>query len=313
LDELSKHLADLGVPCRQWVFPASEESKSLDNIGKLWDGFVGEQLDRDSVIVALGGGVVGDLAGFAAATYQRGVRFVQVPTTLLAQVDSAIGGKNGINRGGKNLAGTIQQPELVLIDPEYLATLPPQHLASGLAEVIKYGFIRDPEILSLISKPVGFSEIAADAVLLAELVRRSVQIKVDIVSRDELESGERILLNYGHTVGHALEAVQGYRGVLHGEAVGLGMLAAATLASELGHATPELAEQTRRILRTVGLPTSTSITTEAMQTYLQRDKKNRAGRRRWVLVTTPGSASVFDNPDPAAVTRALTSIGEGAG
>ncbi|MDP6680058.1 MAG: 3-dehydroquinate synthase family protein, partial [Verrucomicrobiota bacterium] len=181
--------------------------------------------DRSSVVVALGGGVVGDLAGFAAATLQRGVELVQVPTTLLAQVDSSVGGKTGINRStGKNLVGAFLQPSLVVADPALLSTLSDRQWRAGLAEVIKYGMIRDPEILTRLEASPGLEALREDAAAVPWLVERAIQIKAEVVRRDEREAGERAHLNFGHTVGHAIEAADDYRGLLHGEAVAVGMV-----------------------------------------------------------------------------------------
>ena len=215
-------------------FPPGEGSKTLETYATLADGLIEGRFDRRVALVALGGGVVGDMTGFLAATYQRGVDFIQIPTTLLAQVDSSVGGKTGVNRpGGKNLLGAFHQPRCVLADTGTLSSLPRREVAAGLAEVIKYGLIADAPFLSWIERELG-ALFEGDEVALQHAIYRSCQIKAAIVAADERESGQRALLNLGHTFGHAVEAATGYGAWLHGEAVGLGMLMAADLSHRLG-------------------------------------------------------------------------------
>jgi 3-dehydroquinate synthase len=220
------------------VLPDGEQHKTLATLAQVLDAMVGQRLNRDACVVALGGGVVGDIAGFAAACYQRGVDFVQVPTTLLAQVDSSVGGKTGVNHpGGKNLIGAFHQPRAVVTDLATLATLPVRELRAGLAEVVKYGLIEDAEFLGWVERNVP-ALLDLDAEALAHAVRRSCEIKAGIVAADEREQGRRALLNLGHTFGHAIENALGYGEWLHGEAVGVGMLLAADLSQRTSNASP---------------------------------------------------------------------------
>src|SRR5690348_10792176 len=216
------------------ILPEGESHKTLANVARILDVLVANRFGRDCAVVALGGGVVGDMAGFAAATYQRGVDFVQLPTTLLAQVDSSVGGKTGVNHpGGKNLIGAFHQPVAVIADTDTLKTLPPRELRAGLAEVIKYGLISDGSLFAWLEQNME-KLLAHDPEALAHVIRRSCEIKAEIVGRDERETGDRALLNLGHTFGHALESATGYTKWLHGEAVGAGLLMAATMSHEAG-------------------------------------------------------------------------------
>jgi 3-dehydroquinate synthase len=235
------------------ILPDGEHHKTLANVARLIDVLVANRFGRDCTVIALGGGVVGDMAGFAAATYQRGVAFVQVPTTLLAQVDSAVGGKTAVNHpGGKNLIGAFHQPHLVVSDTSTLSTLPGRELRAGLAEVIKYGLICDPELFAWIEAHLG-KLLSKDPAALAHVIRRSCEIKAAIVGRDEREQGERALLNFGHTFGHAAEAATAYREWLHGEAVGAGMVMAAAMSRECGLLSAPEAARVRRLVELAGL------------------------------------------------------------
>lgn len=283
------------------VLPDGEAHKTLDSAARIFDVLMANRFGRDAVIVALGGGVIGDLAGFAAACYQRGVDFVQVPTTLLADVDSSVGGKTAVNHpGGKNMIGAFHQPRAVLIDTSLLATLPPRELRAGLAEVIKYGLIWDAAFFRWIEDHLD-EILAGDAAALAHLIHRSCAIKAEIVSRDEREQGERALLNFGHTFGHAIEVAAGYGEWLHGEAVGLGMVLAADLCQRMG-LLPR-AELTRivELLARAGLPVQTPrIGADRALDYMRIDKKVKAGRIRLILLRGIGSAFVSgDYPDAA--------------
>src|SRR5579862_3056374 len=237
------------------VLPDGEPHKTLATLARILDVLVANRFGRDCAVVALGGGVVGDMAGFAAATYQRGVAFVQVPTTLLAQVDSSVGGKTGVNHpGGKNLIGAFHQPIAVVADTRTLATLPVRELRAGLAEVIKYGLICDARFFTWLE--VHLDELlAGDAAALAQVVRRSCEIKAEIVGRDEREHAERALLNLGHTFGHAVESATGYTQWLHGEAIGAGLVMAASMSRESGHLPAEDLERITRLIARAGLPT----------------------------------------------------------
>ncbi|MEY2479925.1 MAG: 3-dehydroquinate synthase [Verrucomicrobiota bacterium] len=270
------------------IIPAGEKSKSLEQVEAVCDEMVRAGLDRQSFLVALGGGVVGDLAGFVAAVFHRGIPYVQVPTTLLAQVDSSIGGKTAVNiTSGKNLIGAVHHPVLVISDVDVLKTLPPREFNQGVAEIIKHGIIRDPALFNSLEK--------LDRDNLAPLVRRNIEIKAEFVARDERDtSGERALLNFGHTIGHAIEAAGEYRELLHGEAVSLGIVAACDISiKKVG-----LPEQDRHkimsILQRFDLPTRLpeNISREKILDAVQRDKKFERGQVRFVIAPRIGSAHV---------------------
>ncbi|MDP8977213.1 MAG: 3-dehydroquinate synthase [Actinomycetota bacterium] len=307
-ERVAAALESAGV--RVWVMtvPDGEEAKSLDTLAGLYHRFAAVPLHRDDVVVALGGGVVGDLAGFAAATWNRGVPLLQVPTTLLAQVDAAVGGKTGVNLAeGKNLVGAFHQPVAVVADTATLATLPSRERRAGLGEAVKYGFIADPVVLELLeARPAD--AVAGDPDLLADVVRRGVAVKAEVVAADERESGRRALLNYGHTVGHAVETLAGFGTFRHGEAVALGMVFAARLGERLGVSAPGLAARTVALLRGLGLPTGgLRLDPAAVWAVLARDKKARAGVR-FVLCARPGEALVVDQPDRGLVDEVLRSL-----
>jgi 3-dehydroquinate synthase len=275
------------------TLPDGEQYKTQSVLGQVFDALVTARLNRDGCVIALGGGVVGDMAGFAAACYQRGIDFVQVPTTLLAQVDSAVGGKTGINHpGGKNLIGAFHQPRAVLADLATLRTLPPRELRAGLAEVIKYGLIGDAGFLGWIEGHLD-ALLALEPGALAHAVRRSCEIKAQIVAADEREHGQRALLNLGHTFGHAIETAAGYGEWLHGEAVGVGMLLAADLSQRLGWLQPAEVERVRTLLRRAGLPLAAPRIGAARALQLMgMDKKVLQGRIRLVLLRRIGEAVV---------------------
>ena len=298
-----------GLQAYDVVVPDGEEAKSLATLEGLFHRFAAIPLGRGDVVVALGGGVAGDLAGFAAATWHRGVAVIQVPTTLLAQVDSAIGGKTGVNLAeGKNLVGAFHQPNLVIADTSTLATLPPRELRAGLGEVAKYGFIADPEVLDLLEQRPD-AAVAGDAEILTEVVRRGVAVKARIVAADERESGERALLNYGHTIGHAIETFTGYGTYRHGEAVALGMVAAARLGELMGLSEAGLADRTVALLDRLGLPTAGLRADPAeLWTLLERDKKARNGVR-FVICRRPGDAVLVEAPERRLVDAVLRSLG----
>jgi len=309
LDAAEESLAQARFTTHAILVPPGEESKSLKTLGNVWDRMLAFGVARDSVVVALGGGVVGDLAGFAAATLLRGIALVQVPTSLVGQVDSAIGGKNGLNRPlGKNLVGAFHQPRLAAIDPDLLSTLPEREFRSGLAEVIKYGFLRDPRLLEQLRAHGDLETLRSRPDAVDELVERCIEIKLSMVEKDERETGERTLLNFGHTVGHALEAADEYRNLLHGEAVAIGMVAAAFLAVDLGYAPPTLPAEISELLERYGLPLSTPLAPEEIVPHLAVDKKRRAGRTRWVLVGRAGEARVVEEPPATHVRRALEAV-----
>lgn len=282
--------------------PDGEEFKGWETLQLIFDALLAAGCDRKTVLFALGGGVVGDMTGFAAASYMRGVPFVQVPTTLLSQVDSSVGGKTAINHPlGKNMIGAFYQPRLVVCDLSVLATLPPREFASGLAEVIKYGPIADPEFLRWLEDNMD-RLIAQDPDALAHAVRRSCEIKAWVVGQDEKESGLRAILNFGHTFGHAIEAGMGYGVWLHGEGVGAGMVMAAELSHRLGLVDGAFVQRLRLLVERAGLPTKGPVLDSADNAgrYLELmrvDKKSEAGEIRFVVIDEPGRASVRPAPD----------------
>lgn len=254
--------------------PSGERAKTLAWMGKVLDILVKERFERSSFLVALGGGVVGDLTGFAASAYLRGVPFVQVPTTVIAQVDSSVGGKTGVNhRLGKNLIGAFYQPRAVLIDPVTLQTLPVREITAGLAEVIKYGVIADPDFFQYLEQHIS-AVLKLDREATAAVIRRSCEIKAAVVGADEREGDRRRILNYGHTIGHALEALGAYRSLIHGEAVAIGMVAEASLAVHLGYCQPDVVQRIRTLAQAAGLPYRLPrVSMEKMWTAMQHDKK----------------------------------------
>jgi 3-dehydroquinate synthase len=288
---LERSLAAAGVVPRRFVIPDGERSKNLREAEKLYEALLAAGAERGSVVIALGGGVVGDLAGFVAATLLRGVAFVQVPTTLLAMIDSSVGGKTGVNvRRGKNLVGAFHQPRLVWIDASTLKTLPRRELLAGLAEGIKHAAIRDAKLFAWLERELE-RLIALEAEVVLPFLARNCAIKAEIVSRDEREAGERMLLNFGHTLGHAVEALSKFKGVLHGEAVAMGMSFAARRSEELGLATPGSAVRLIALLARAGLPTDLPpFTRRAYLEALSADKKKRDERIQFVALRAIGRA-----------------------
>lgn len=267
--------------------PDGEAAKSLEVAGRLWEAMAQSGGKRDSVVVAFGGGSVGDLAGFVAATFLRGVAFVQLPTTLLAQIDAAIGGKTAIDlAAGKNLVGAFHQPDLVIAESRVLTTLPPRELRSGLIEAIKIAAVLDLELLALIERDLD-SLLAGRSAVLAPVVRRAIAAKVGVVERDPFEDGERQLLNYGHTLGHALEAAAGYGSMLHGDAVAWGMRFCHRLALRRG-ADPDFLTRVERLLDRCEVPLPPPVDTAEVVAKLARDKKVRESGLTWVLPMAPG-------------------------
>jgi 3-dehydroquinate synthase len=319
-EPLAASLRAAGFTLHSYNVPSGEGSKSAEQLGLLYDWMIGGGVERRDTVLALGGGVVGDLAGFAAASTLRGLAVVQLPTTLLAMVDSAVGGKTGINHPlGKNLIGAFHQPRLVLADTLTLGSLAPRELRAGWAEVIKHGVISDAGLFAELEAlaeaeswvdggPAFGSWPAAPAALverLTALIRRAVAVKVGVVSRDEREQGERITLNYGHTIGHAVEALVGYGTLLHGEAVAIGMHAAARIAVAMALCEAGLVERQRRLLAAYGLDVAmpAGLDPAALLATTLRDKKVQAKRVRWVLPTSIGSVVVRDDV-PESVVRA---------
>jgi 3-dehydroquinate synthase len=273
------------------VVPDGDRTKNLRQVAKLYDAFLEKGADRHTAVIALGGGMVGDLAGFAAATYLRGVPFVQVPTTVLAMVDSSIGGKTGVNVAqGKNLVGAFHQPRLVWIDVEVLRSLPVRQRAAGLVEAVKHGAILDRELFARFEEQVEAARALEPDVLLP-LLARACAIKADVVARDERERGLRTLLNFGHTLGHAVEKLSRYRGVLHGEAVAMGMVFAARRSESLGIAPPGTAERVEALLRRLEVPTELpDFPRRAYLSALRVDKKRREAHIRFVVLRRIGAA-----------------------
>ena len=288
------------------ILPDGEAHKTLANSARVVDVLVANRFGRDCALLALGGGVVGDLAGFAAACYQRGVAFVQVPTTLLAQVDSAVGGKTGVNHpGGKNLIGAFHQPILVVSDTRTLATLPPRELRAGLAEVIKYALICDAALFDWLEAHLE-ELLAGEPRALAHVIKRSCEIKAAIVGRDEREHGERALLNLGHSFGHAAESATAYRQWLHGEAVAAGLVMAAAMSVECGLLDAPASLRVQRLIERAGLPTRiAAVSPQSALEHMRIDKKVLGGRLRLILLRRIGEALVSADYPPAALTHTL--------
>ncbi len=299
-------LAISGAEVEMVTLPDGERYKSLESCERLYEVLIEGRFDRSTTVIALGGGVIGDLAGFCAATYQRGVDYIQVPTTLLAQVDSAVGGKTGLNHPeGKNMIGAFHQPRAVVADTGVLATLPPRELSAGLAEVVKYGLIRDPALFAWLEAHAE-DLIGRDPDILAEAVAASCRNKADVVAADEREAGTRALLNLGHTFGHAIETDTAYSTWLHGEAVAAGMCMAAALSVELGWLDPEGWRRAEALLARLGLPTQPpAIPEERFRALMSVDKKNRGGRLRLVLLQGIGEAVATEAFGDAALSRTL--------
>lgn len=284
-----KRLVEQGLAYPRSVVPSGEESKSKDWLFHVYNDALEAKLERSSVMIAIGGGVVGDLGGYAAATYLRGIRYVQVPTTLLSMVDSAVGGKTGINMPqGKNLIGAFHQPSLVICDINTLKTLPSREFRSGLAEIIKYGIIYDPVLFDFCESHMN-AALANDPLVLEHLVSRSCMIKAEVVSQDETESGLRAILNFGHTLGHAIEAVAGYGKYLHGEAISIGMVYAARLSSKLTGLSMEEAARIEKLFEHARLPVKASgMNWSLLRKAMEVDKKSSGGSPRFVLARSIG-------------------------
>jgi 3-dehydroquinate synthase len=287
-----------GFAVERCILPDGEQYKTLESVQKIYSAALESRLERSSTMVALGGGVIGDMTGFAAATWLRGINFVQVPTTLLAMVDASIGGKTGVNHPkGKNLIGAFYQPSLVIVDPQVLQTLPAREFKAGMAEVIKYGVIWNEPLFELLEEYQRLDELRyLDAGVLQEILSWSCQSKADVVMQDEKESDLRAILNYGHTIGHAVESLTGYKSVIHGEAVAIGMVAASQLAVELEMWDFECHRRQLALIKKAGLPVKlpAGLDVEAIVESLQTDKKVRGGKVRFVLPAHIGAATVTD-------------------
>ncbi|AFL74770.1 3-dehydroquinate synthase [Thiocystis violascens] len=305
LDRLRQALSDYRV--QEVILPDGEQYKTLDVWNRIFDALLDARFGRDCTLIALGGGVVGDMAGFAAACYQRGVAFIQAPTTLLAQVDSSVGGKTGINHpAGKNMIGAFYQPRAVIADTATLETLPQRELSAGLAEVIKYGFIRDAAFLDWLETHLS-EVLGRESDALSHIILRSCEIKAEIVAADELEAGQRALLNFGHTFGHAIETGMGYGQWLHGEAVAVGMCMAADLSARLGWLSGADLERVRRLVASAGLPVDPppEVSAERFLELMAVDKKVLNGQLRLVLLRHLGKGLVTGDFDPDLLSATL--------
>jgi 3-dehydroquinate synthase len=289
--------------------PAGERAKSLRQVASLYRAFLHHRMDRRSAVLALGGGVIGDLVGYAAATYLRGLPLIQVPTTLLAQVDSSVGGKVAVNLPeGKNLVGAFYQPSLVVSDTQTLKSLPLRELRAGLAEVVKHGMIADPELFAYLETHVDPILRAEDGPI-AFIVARSCAIKAKVVEQDEREEGIRAILNFGHTVGHALEAYAGYRRLLHGEAVAIGMVIATMLSAKRGLCEKEDLHRLRSLLERIGLPTTSSANVASLLKTINYDKKVKNQMIHFVLTKGIGHATLATISDPDELRLVLAEAG----
>jgi len=299
-------LADAGVEAELITFPRGEASKNLQTIATLASELAGRGFDRGDGLIALGGGVSGDMAGFLASIYMRGIPFVQIPTTLLSQVDSSVGGKTGVDiPQGKNLVGTFYQPQAVYIDPDVLKTLPEEEILGGLAEVIKYGVIWDSDFFDFLDRQRE-NILALKETAIIPLIARCCEIKAQVVEQDEREGGLRRILNFGHTIGHAVEAASDFS-LIHGLAIGIGMRAAADLAVLVGHLTAGEAGRIRRLLEEYGLPVIIPSTLDrtVIKQFLQSDKKTIGGRVFFVLPEAIGRVRVTDEVDKAHIDEVL--------
>lgn len=302
-DRAEASLAEAGYSVQVLEIPAGEEHKTLATVESVYDWLISHRVERSDFVVCVGGGVVTDLAGFAAATCLRGIAFVHVPTSLLAMADASIGGKTGVDHPrGKNLIGAFAQPRAVLIDPLVLKSLPERHLRNGWAELIKHGLILDEQLFTDLEN----SSVDGPPLMSAELIARSVAIKAEVVSDDEREAGRRTLLNYGHTVGHAIEAITGYSTYLHGEAISVGMRVAGTISRELGLLSADDFARQQALLRRFGLPESApGLPVDAVLEATLLDKKVRGGSVRWVLLEGIGNAVTRDGVPDEVVRRAV--------
>ncbi len=305
-ESLRSHLSDEGYVITTIELPAGERYKTLKSVKSIYDVLVNEKFERNSFIIALGGGVVGDIAGFAAATYLRGIPYIQVPTTLMAQVDSSVGGKTAVDHTlGKNLIGAFYQPLLVWIDVDVLKTLPRRELIAGMGEVVKYGVIADEQFFEFIRG--HYKDILLqDKETLIHTVARSCEIKAMIVSSDEMEKGLRAILNFGHTIGHAVETITGYRKYRHGEAVAMGMVFASRLAVNMGICKNDVAINIERLCRMIGLKTQLpEIDFSVLTDIIGRDKKVANGKVRFVLPVRIGEVKIVEDADSDVLQKTL--------
>ena len=309
LEKLAKPLREAGVSVLEIILPDGEAHKNSETLNLIYDALLKNRCERSTTLIALGGGVIGDLTGYAAATYLRGVPFIQIPTTLLSQVDSSVGGKTGINHPlGKNMIGAFYQPKLVLADIDTLQTLPQRELSAGVAEVIKYGLIRDADFFDWLE--VNMSKlINLDEVVVSYAIYRSCQNKAEVVAADEHETGERALLNLGHTFGHAIENAMGYGIWLHGEAVAAGTMLAADLSQRLGWLTSEQISRIHAIFTAAKLPLkSPNLGAEKYLNLMASDKKVENGKIRLVLQQGIGKAVITSDYDAAKLKDVLSNV-----
>jgi 3-dehydroquinate synthase len=305
---LEKGLKSAGLRFQVAEMDDGETQKTYDSVATLLREFLALGADRSSVVVALGGGVVGDVAGFAASIYMRGIPVVQVPTTLLAQVDAAIGGKTGVNlEAGKNLVGTFHQPKLVVIDPDVLSTLPDREYRAGLYEVIKCGVIRDAKLFDCMEEARD-KILQRDSAALFRIIRDSVRVKADVVAQDEREGNLRRILNFGHTIGHALEADTEYKHFLHGEAVAWGMLAAVEIGASEGVTPRKVADRISRVIESYGPLRQVTSESQKILSLLKSDKKSRNGVPHFVLARKIGAVRIVNDVKPGSVKSAMAKL-----
>jgi len=305
LDVVKQHLGN--IKHEVVILPDGEQFKNLDVLNLIYDALLSNQFDRNTTLIALGGGVIGDITGFAAATYQRGVNLIQIPTTLLSQVDSSVGGKTAVNHAmGKNMIGAFYQPKVVIADTNTLNTLDDRQLSSGLAEVIKYGLIRDKEFHEWLKEHMH-ALLKRDPSALAHAIERSCQNKAEVVSADEKESGQRALLNLGHTFGHAIETGMGYGEWLHGEGVATGMVMAAILSAKLGNISEQDACEIRHLIEMAKLPVHApeALTAKGFKKLMAVDKKVQDGKIRFILLNAIGDAYITDDYDDSQLTDCI--------
>lgn len=288
---ITKALSDSGFECHSFVLPHGEPTKSFQSLPKIYEALINAKLTRSDLLIALGGGVIGDLAGFAASSYLRGIKFVQIPTSLLAQVDSSVGGKVAVDLSqGKNLVGAFYHPKAVIIDPDVLNTLPDHFISDGMGEVIKYGCIKDKELFELLCKHTSFDDLKPK---LTQIIARCVDIKRIVVEADQFDLGERILLNFGHTLAHTIEQHFNYERESHGEAVGIGMYQITKIAEEKGLTTSGCAEQIKKVLEIYKLPDNSNLPIDVLTDAISLDKKNLNNHLNVVLLHDIGDSYVY--------------------
>lgn len=288
---ITKALSDSGVECHSFVLPHGEPTKSFQSLPKIYEALINAKLTRSDLLIALGGGVIGDLAGFAASSYLRGIKFVQIPTSLLAQVDSSVGGKVAVDLPqGKNLVGAFYHPKAVIIDPDMLNTLPDHFISDGMGEVIKYGCIKDKELFELLCRHTSFDDLKPK---LTQIIARCVDIKRIVVEADQFDLGERILLNFGHTLAHTIEQHFNYERESHGEAVGIGMYQITKIAEEKGLTTSGCAEQIKKALEIYKLPDNSNLPIDVLTDAISLDKKNLNNHLNVVLLHDIGDSYVY--------------------